>query len=132
MTESKKIIEYIGNDEEFEKYDKIIKSQIENMEIIKYDNGIQKYKGNIEQGLYEGRGILFNEEGKMIYNGFFKEGKYEGYGKEYEDNKLIYKGFFLDGKYNGKGTLYCKDGDVKFEGEFVKGKKIKKKKDKNN
>mgnify|MGYP002626662292 FL=1 len=121
MKDSKKIIEYIGNDEEFEKYDKIIEKKIKKMTIINYANGIQKYNGNIKKGLYEGRGILFNEEGKMIYNGFFKEGKYEGYGMKYEDNKLIYKGFFLDGKYNGKGTLY-KNGLKIYEGYFSEGK----------
>ena len=106
-----------GNYEEFQKYEKIINSPIENKIIINYDNNIKKYEGNIINGLYDGKGILYDKSGKMIYQGFFKSGEYEGFGRKYEDNQLIYEGFFSKGKYEGKGTLY-KNGNIIFEGNF--------------
>ena len=109
MDEIKQILEYNGNTEEFQKYKEIMNSPIENMQTINYYN-IKQYEGNIVNGLYEGRGILYDNSGKMIYQGFFKSGKYEGFGRNYENNQLIYEGFFCNGKYEGKGTLY-KNGD---------------------
>ena len=115
-----KVMEYQGNDEKFQEYNKIIDSNIQNAIILKYENNIKKYEGNIEDGEYEGRGKLYNESGEMIYKGFFKKGKYEGFGKEYEKNKLIYIGFFKNGYYEGNGTIYKNNLKI-YEGHFLDG-----------
>ena len=130
--ENKKIIKCQINDDEFQKYNMIIDSDIENSRILKYDNSdFKKYEGNIEKDLYNGRGILYSRYGEIIYKGFFKNGKYESFGKKYEENQLIYEGFFKNGEYHGIGKLYEKEmtytyrGDykytLKYEGEFNKG-----------
>ena len=120
MEEDKHIIEYKGNDEEFQKYENIIDRPIKNTIIIKSEKNIKQYEGNIKNNVYEGRGIIYDESGNIIYKGYFREGKYEGYGQQYSDKNLIYKGFFHDGKYNGKGNLY-ENGSKKYEGNFYEG-----------
>ncbi len=37
---------------------------------------------------------------------------------------MIYEGEYSDGIRNGKGKEYFKNGKLKFEGEFKKGKKL--------
>ena len=48
-----------------------------------------------------------------------------GKGKEYYNNcKLKFEGEYLKGKrWNGKGKEYDKDGKLKFEGEYLNGKR---------
>ena len=48
-------------------------------------------------------------------------------GKEYilGSEVKIFEGEFLHGKRNGKGKEYYINGNLKFEGEYLKGKKIK-------
>ena len=115
-----KLRNYEGNEEEFKKYNEILKKRVKGKILFHY-NKIKKYEGNIVNNLYDGRGILYNESGEIIYNGFFKEGKYEGFGKKYEQKQLIYEGFFLNDKYEGKGIKYDK-GDKNYEGYFHEGK----------
>ena len=113
------LIKYEGNEEEFKKYNEILNKSFKGT-ILFHNKKIKKYKGNILNNLYEGRGILYNESGEIIYNGFFKKGKYEGFGKKYERKQLIYEGFFLNDKYEGKGIIYDK-GKKKYEGNFHEG-----------
>ena len=56
----------------------------------------------------------------------FKNGERNGMGKEYKLNKniLLFEGEYLNGKKNGKGKEYYKNGRIKFEGTYFKGKKI--------
>ena len=53
--------------------------------------------------------------------------KKKGIGKEYifGTDILLYKGKYLNGKKNGKGKEYYINGILKFEGEYLKGKRIK-------
>ena len=36
---------------------------------------------------------------------------------------LLYEGEYLNGEWNGKGKEYGFDGKIKFEGEYLKGKR---------
>ena len=88
----------------------------------------RKYQGEIKDGKYDGRGILYAFSGKVEYDGYFKNGEYDGFGREFNfyDNKLKYEGFFSNYKYNGKGILYYKNGKIFFigifkENEYVNG-----------
>ena len=49
-----------------------------------------------------------------------------GKGKEYYlfIGKLAYDGEFIEGIRNGKAKEYDSSGNIKFEGEYLKGKKI--------
>ena len=115
--------------EEFKELNKKLEEPL-NSETIYHDQEKtkKKYEGEIKDGKYNGRGILYDFSGKIEYNGYFKDNKYEGYGREYNfyDNKLKYEGFFSNYKYNGKGILYYKNDKIFFCGifkddEFVKG-----------
>ena len=58
-----------------------------------------------------------------------KIGERNGEGKEYKrsTNKLIFEGKYLNNKKNGKGKDYYYNGELKFEGDYIKGKKWKRK-----
>ena len=139
MDDNSELLEYKGNEKEFEKQNKLLISEFDkkDKEIIYYEENIfpifssifsffsffkkKKYEGEILNGIYSGRGILYEQSGHIKYNGYFKNGKYDGFGKLYEEGKLIYEGFFERNKYNGKGTLYYKN-EKKYEGFFKEGK----------
>ena len=120
--EYNEILEFNGHEEEFKKYIEILKEPLED-NIIYYDDKEKmhiKYKGNIINGQYEGRGILYDYDGNIKYNGFFVEGNYESFGKEYKSNELLYEGYFKNNLYNGKGILYNK-GKIIYNGYFKDG-----------
>ena len=54
-------------------------------------------------------------------------GDKNGIGKEYilDTEILIFKGNYLNGKKNLKGNEYDEYGNIKFEGEYINGYKIK-------
>ena len=41
--------------------------------------------------------------------------------KYYKNGNLKYDGEFLNGEYNGKGILYYENGEKKYDGEFLNG-----------
>ena len=62
----------------------------------------------------------YNKNGEIEYE--IKDGK--GYIKEYDYGELKFEGEYLNGKkWNGKGKEYYDDGKIKFEGEYLNGKK---------
>ena len=71
---------------------------------------------------WNGKG--YNESGDIIYE--INNGN--GSTRQYDDNgELKYEGGYLNGKRSGKGKEYVA-GKLKFEGEFLNGKRVKKKK----
>ena len=112
------------------------------------DLGFIRFEGEYLNGMRHGKGKEFNSLGLLIFEGEYLKGKKwngRGYGgnsiiyeihkgkgnikecdiEEYDKNsRLIYEGEFLDGERNGKGKLFDEDyGTLKFEGEFLNGKK---------
>lgn len=88
-----------------------------------YEDGTLKYDGDIKDGLYNGQGVLYDETGAPMYEGNFVDGIYEGSGTLYENGVRIYAGGFSQGLYEGQGTLY-ENGDLPaYEGGFVQGQK---------
>ena len=107
------------------------------LEIIKYSKKAQKKLGInlINYKLFFGKYIIHEAKerakeyfcltDKLIYEGdYFKERR-NGNGREYdfETGKLIYEGEFLNGKRDGKGIEYYYNGNLKFVGEYKKGKR---------
>ena len=70
-----------------------------------------------------GLGKLFYDNGGIKYTGTFKNGLYEGKGVEFYENGMNkkYKGDFKKGKYHGLGTVYYPDGRVCISGNFENG-----------
>ena len=123
-----------------------------------YLNGI-KWNGKgydeFNNTIYElknGEGYIkeYNNDGNIIFEGEYKNGKRSGKGKEYKNSDMIFEGEYLNGiKWNGKGYKnnsiiyelkngegyikeYHENGKLKFEGDYINGKKSGKGKEYNN
>ena len=68
-----------------------------------------------------GKGKIYNYNGKIIFEGEYKNGEKNGKGKEYYSNEqLLFEGDYLNGKkWNGKG--YDRDGNLVYEIKDGKG-----------
>lgn len=89
---------------------------------IYYNNGKLKYKGGIDEGKYDGYGLLQKENGDTLYIGYFKNGYYTKSGKIFKNGVVSYIGEFADGLPNGTGKSYDKSGYLKYNGEWKNGK----------
>ena len=91
---------------------------------IQYDDGTY-YEGNVnDNGLPNGKGIIYDKNNNISYDGDFVNGKKEGKGKLYsKSEKFYYIGEFKNDKRHGKGTEYYKNNNIHYEGDFVDGKK---------
>ena len=83
------------------------------LKLIKYNKQIQQKVGvNINNyKLFKRKYVIYDK------NGIAKE-----YGLY--DNNLIYEGEYLNGERSGKGKEYNDRGEIIFEGEFKKGKRM--------
>ena len=84
------------------------------------EEGLLIYEGDFVDGLREGDGTAY-EAGILLYEGDFSAGLYEGDGKLYEDGTLFYKGAFAAGQQEGEGTEYYPNGEVHYKGAFSAG-----------
>ena len=113
------LLKFEGNEKEFEIYRNNLQKKFKYNSLY-YDKKKKqiKYKGELLNNTYDGRGILYDSyTGKIKYNGYFKNGKYHGFGLLYEYENLIYQGFFIDGLFDGKGILYDKNKKI-YNGYF--------------
>ena len=98
-------------------------------------DGIGKIYNNKGELLFEGKYSNKKKNGKgkqyffgkLVFEGEFKDGKRNGNGKQYlilsSELKLLYEGEYKDGKKNGKGKEYDVNGDLIFDGYYLKDKK---------
>lgn len=77
-----------------------------------------RYSGDLVNGLFEGRGQQYWENGDT-YNGEYKKGLYNGFGV-LTTSEYVYEGFFENGLMNGEGVLKLKSGSS-FYGTFRNG-----------
>lgn len=84
------------------------------------ENGLTVYAGNYLDGLYQGKGQLY-KNGALVYDGYFADGAYHGAGSLYDENGLLYRGEFSGGEYSGSGVLYA-NGEAAYEGMFARGR----------
>ena len=94
------------------------------------------YEGEWKKNKKDGKGVLVNNDGKMIYDGFWRNDKYHGKGIlynaninftndeiDYEDfdnlngRWLRFEGEFVEDEKHGKGLLYLIN-DERFYGNF--------------
>ena len=83
-----------------------------------YDDG-SYYIGFWKNGLRNGKGKLFDKNGKLIYEGDWVNDKREGFGKCGSDPGHYYIGQLKNNCFNGKGKLYDNEGKLLYEGDFV-------------
>ena len=82
------------------------------------------YEGGYLNGKPNGKGKEYNFlNGELEYEGEFLNGKWNGKGKKYYRGKLDYEGVYLNNIRNGKGKEYDYKGILRFEGEYLNGKK---------
>ena len=90
--------------------------------VVCYDEekDVPMYQGTLEDGLLQGKGEEYDENGLLVYEGSFTDGVRSGEGRLYEAGVLVYEGQFAGGLANGMGTAY--DGGVKcYQGSFADG-----------
>lgn len=84
--------------------------------VLLLPNGDQ-YVGEMQDGLYEGRGVYrYHDGGK--YDGYFVRGFKQGWGTYYFGEASKYEGEFWEDRKHGKGTMHLENGD-KIEGLWV-------------
>lgn len=83
------------------------------------EEGFVTYEGGFTDGVRNGSGTVF-EAGAVVYEGQLKDGVYDGPGKLYEEEQLIYSGYFTGGAANGTGAAY-RNGVKRYEGGFSDG-----------
>ncbi len=80
------------------------------------------YDGEMDAGLFDGKGTLYNLNSGIIYTGKWDNGLYDKTGTLYYSNGNIqYDGKWNDGLYNGKGTLYDENGNIIYSGKWKNG-----------
>lgn len=78
------------------------------------------YKGDVVNGVPNGLGEYFDEDGKLFYKGGVKNGWKHGEGTSYaEDGSIECIGDQYEGQYHGYGKVYNKDGELVREGYWV-------------
>ena len=89
--------------------------------------GSGSYEGNLKAGKPDGNGqVCFNDGAHkgFVYIGEFKDGYIIGHGVfKYPNGQTKYEGEYLYGKRNGQGSLYTENGDLEFKGTFEEGYK---------
>ncbi len=81
---------------------------------------IPLYEGRLEDGVLQGQGKAYDEDGNVAYEGGFTNGERDGRGAAYEGGVLVYEGQFSQGVYEGSGVGY-QDGMAVYEGQFSQG-----------
>jgi len=90
--------------------------------ILFFQNGVIEYKGEFMENLFHGKGSFFSENGELLYKGDFIEGTREGLGIEYFPNgDKFYQGEWRDDLWHGHGKLFDKNGEVEYSGKMVNG-----------
>lgn len=86
-----------------------------------YDqDGLLLYEGNFVDGVRSGEGSLY-EAGVLVYEGQFSGGVANGMGTAYDEGVKCYQGAFVDGLYEGEGIAYYPNGQRSYAGSFAQG-----------
>ena len=128
INENKKTRELIMN--QFSKLENQISQLSQNLKINNINNqqelklDIGKYVGQVVNGLREGKGTEYFNDGAR-YEGDFRNDKKEGKGIYYYNNGNRYEGDFRNDKAEGKGIYYYKNRDKEI-GDWKDDKEIDK------
>ena len=86
--------------------------------ILKYYNN-RKFEGEIIKGILRGKEY---EGNRLIFEGEYTNGKIISYKNENENESVLFPIYDINGeKWNGKEKEYYKEGNLKFEGEYING-----------
>ena len=114
------VIEY-QNDQEYRTL-----KEFDNNNMIEYDkNGEKIYEGGYENDINKdyprnGEGREYNG-GMMLYLGDWINNKKEGNGRSFINGNVLYSGNWLNDVPDGEGRLMDEEGNMKYQGQWVKG-----------
>ena len=134
FSKSSRALEFVSNNPDAEKIERthyykngaVYKGQMKNgvpngRGIITYSSGLI-YDGEWKNGVKDGKGKYYlTKDKKDIYEGDFKNGKAEGYGKSDYSNGDRYEGQYLNWNKHGKGKYFYNNED-RYEGDFCDDK----------
>lgn len=87
--------------------------------------GYVAYVGNVEDGVAEGNGALYDANSDLVYEGAFASSKYNGTGTLYYPGEGVrYTGEFVNNLYDGMGKEYRISGVIEYDGEYSRGKRM--------
>ena len=78
------------------------------------------YKGQLSNGIPDGKGLIIDTNGNVIFDGEWEKGKMNGLGVSFNPSST-YVGQFENNIENGKGIVYTKNGTILIDGEFSNG-----------
>ncbi len=117
---SGRVVVYYDEDKKVPMYSGRLEDGVLQGEGKEYDqDGLLTYEGPFVDGLRSGKGLCY-EAGVLVYDGQLLAGVYQGTGRLYQDGELAYEGGFADGKASGTGTAYA-NGAVRYQGNFQDG-----------
>ena len=108
-----------------------------------YNDGKIRFVGKYLNGKKNGIGKEYDYDNRLIFEGEYFNDEKNGRGKEYNNGKLSFEGIFLNNKnwvgtkydkngnimyslnnnVNGSGKEYYFDGILRYEGEYINGKR---------
>ena len=91
---------------------------------FKLNTNILIFEGEYTNGIKNGNGKEYYDNGVVKFEGEYLNGIKNGEGKEYYDNgKIKFEGEYSNTEKDGNGKEYYSNGKIKFEGKYFKGKK---------
>ena len=99
------------------------RTQIVSLGEIKFENG-DTYQGILEGRVFNGKGRFTHKSGD-VFQGEYTDGKANGFGVSINPDGSMYDGEWLNDIQHGHGieTWVADEGNMRYEGNFVEGKK---------
>ena len=93
------------------------------IDIIDISDSGERWEGEVIEGVPYGWGEYFDHHNHLVYVGFRVNTRTTCRGSFFFDDLEFpkYIGTQCDGKYIGRGSLYDRNGDLVFEGEWING-----------
>jgi antitoxin component YwqK of YwqJK toxin-antitoxin module len=87
------------------------------------EDGKRIYKGGFDDETYHGKNCtVFYGNGKVCYSGNFKKGEKTGFAKEwYVNGKMKFEGNYVNDMKHGLGKEFHESGALRYEGLFKYG-----------
>ena len=97
---------------------------IKSRQVLDLNDDGERWEGDVLNDEPYGWGVLYDKEGEKAYEGFRNGEVNVCYGIQYYSDiqKVEYEGEWCEGKRWGRGTLYDRNGNIVFDGEWINDK----------